>query len=323
MHNEDEILRKDIRLNDTVIVQRAGDVIPQVVKVDLSKRKKTSKKFNFPSKCPCGFNTIKEFNETTKKYDAVRRCPDKGYECNLISKEKLKHYVSKDAMNIEGLGKKVIENFLEDKFLKFPQDIYNLDFNKISKLDGWGKLSADNLKKSIEQTKKINLDRFIFSLGIRHIGQENAKILSRFFKSIKNFKKLLNEKNQIYKDLIQLDGIGDTQIKSLKNFFSNKTNKKVFEELISELIILDYIFSEQGKFINQTFMFTGGMSKMSRSEAKKIVENEGGKVLGSPSKKLNFLISGRSKPTIKKINQAKELGVKVLNEKEWYKLINF
>ena len=133
----------------------------------------------------------------------------------------------------------------------------------------------------------------------------------------------MNEKNQIYKDLIQLDGIGDTQIKSLKNFFSNKTNKKVFEELISELIILDYIFSEQGKFINQTFMFTGGMSKMSRSEAKKIVENEGGKVLGSPSKKLNFLISGESKPTIKKINQAKELGVKVLNEKEWYKLINF
>ncbi len=323
LHNEDEILRKDIRLNDTVIVQRAGDVIPQVVKVDLSKRKKNSKKFNFPKKCPCGFNTIKEFNETTKKYDAVRRCPDKGYECNLISKEKLKHYVSKDAMNIEGLGKKVIENFWKINFLKFPQDIYNLDFNKISKLDGWGKLSADNLKKSIEQTKKINLDRFIFSLGIRHIGQENAKILSRFFKSIKNFKKLLNEKNQIYKDLIQLDGIGDTQIKSLKNFFSNKTNKKVFEELISELIILDYIFSEQGKFINQTFMFTGGMSKMSRSEAKKIVENEGGKVLGSPSKKLNFLISGESKPTIKKINQAKELGVKVLNEKEWYKLINF
>ena len=218
----------------------------------------------------------------------------------MISKEKLKHYVSKDAMNIEGLGKKVIENFWKINFLKFPQDIYNLDFNKISKLDGWGKLSADNLKKSIEQTKKINLDRFIFSLGIRHIGQENAKILSRFFKSIKNFKKLLNEKNQIYKDLIQLDGIGDTQIKSLKNFFSNKTNKKVFEELISELIILDYIFSEQGKFINQTFMFTGGMSKMSRSEAKKIVENEGGKVLGSPSKKLNFLISGESKPTIKK-----------------------
>ena len=323
LHNEEEILRKDIRVNDTVIVQRAGDVIPQVVRIDLTKRPKTSKKFIFPQKCPCGFTTVKEFNETTKKYDAVRRCPDKGYECNLITKEKLKHYVSKDAMNIEGLGKKVIENFWNLNLLKLPQDIYKLDFNRISKLEGWGKLSADNLKKSIEKTKKINLDRFIFSLGIRHIGQENAKILARFFKSINNFKKLISRKDQIYTDLIQLDGIGDTQVKSLKNFFINKTNKKVFEQLISQLTILDHIFSKKGKFLNQTFMFTGGMSKMSRSEAKKIVENEGGKVLGSPSKKLNYLISGDSKPTIKKINQAKEIGVKVLSEKEWYKLIDF
>ena len=323
LHNEEEILRKDIRVNDTVIVQRAGDVIPQVVRVDLIKRPKTSKKFVFPQKCPCGFATVKEFNETTKKYDAVRRCPDKGYDCNLITKEKLKHYVSKDAMNIEGLGKKVIENFWNLNLLKLPQDIYKLDFNKISKLEGWGKLSADNLKKSIEKTKKINLDRFIFSLGIRHIGQENAKILARFFKSVNNFKKLTNCKDQTYTDLIQLDGIGDTQVKSLKNFFINKTNKKVFEQLISKLTIVDHIFSKKGKFINQTFMFTGGMSKMSRSEAKKIVENEGGKVLGSPSKKLNYLISGDSKPTIKKINQAKEIGVKVLSEKDWYRLIDF
>ena len=323
LHNEEEILRKDIRVNDTVVVQRAGDVIPQVVKVDLTKRLKTSKKFIFPQKCPCGFATVKEFNETTKKYDAVRRCPDKGYDCNLITKEKLKHYVSKDAVNIEGLGKKVIENFWKLNLLKLPQDIYELDFNKISKLEGWGKLSADNLKKSIEKTKKINLDRFIFSLGIRHIGQENAKILARFFKSINNFKKLTSGKDQIYTDLIQLDGIGDTQVKSLKNFFKNKTNKKVLERLISKLTILDYVFLKKGKFINQTFMFTGGMSKMSRSEAKKIVENEGGKVLGTPSKKLNYLISGDSKPTIKKVNQAKEIGVKVLSEKEWYKLIDF
>ena len=134
LHNEEEILRKDIRVNDTVIVQRAGDVIPQVVRVDLTKRQKTSKKFIFPQKCPCGFATVKEFNETTKKYDAVRRCPDKGYDCNLITKEKLKHYVSKDAMNIEGLGKKVIENFWNLNLLKLPQDVYKLDFNKISKL---------------------------------------------------------------------------------------------------------------------------------------------------------------------------------------------
>ena len=324
LHNEDEIIRKDIRISDTVLVQRAGDVIPQVVEVDLKKRPKNSKKFIFPIKCPsCGSKTEKEYNKITKKYDAVRRCTNDGYGCEKIAIEKIKHFISKDAMNIEGLGKKVVENFWELKFIKLPQDIYNLDFNKISNLEGWGKLSSKNLKTSIEKTKKINLERFIFSLGIRHIGQENAKILAKFFKSIKNFQKLSNGENKIYKDLIQLDGIGDTQVSSLKKFFDNKINKHVCLSLISILSISDFILSSQGKFNNQTFMFTGGMSKMSRSEAKKIIENEGGKVLGSVSKKLNFLVSGESKPTIKKVNQAKELGITIIGESDWYNLINF
>jgi DNA ligase (NAD+) len=324
LHNEDEIIRKDIRIGDTVLVQRAGDVIPQVVEVDLKKRLKNSKKFIFPTMCPsCGSKTEKEYNKITKKYDAVRRCINDGYGCEKIAIEKIKHFISKDAMNIEGLGKKVVENFWELKFIKLPQDIYNLDFDKISNLEGWGKLSSKNLKTSIEKTKKINLERFIFSLGIRHIGQENAKILAKFFKSIKNFQKLSNGENKIYKDLIQLDGIGDTQLSSLKKFFDKKINKHVCLSLISILSVSDFIFSKQGKFNNQTFMFTGGMSKMSRSEAKKIIENEGGKVLGSVSKKLNFLVSGKSKPTIKKVNQAKELGVTIIHESEWYNLINF
>ena len=324
LHNEDEIIRKDIRISDTVLVQRAGDVIPQVVEVDLKKRPKNSKKFIFPIKCPsCGSKTEKEYNKITKKYDAVRRCTNDGYGCEKIAIEKIKHFISKDAMDIEGLGKKVVENFWELKFIKLPQDIYNLDFNKISNLEGWGKLSSKNLKTSIEKTKKINLERFIFSLGIRHIGQENAKILAKFFKSIKNFKKLSKGENKIYKDLIQLDGIGDTQVSSLKKFFDNKINKHVCLSLISILNISDFILSSHGKFNNQTFMFTGGMSKMSRSEAKKIIENEGGKVLGSVSKKLNFLVSGESKPTIKKVNQAKELGITIIGESDWYNLINF
>ena len=324
LHNEDEIIRKDIRVSDTVLVQRAGDVIPQVVKVDFKKRLKNSKKFVFPIRCPsCGSKTVKEFNKITKKYDAVRRCINDGYGCEKIAIEKIKHFISKDAMNIEGLGKKVVENFWELNFIKLPQDIYNLDFDKISKLDGWGKLSSKNLKLSIEKTKNISLDKFIFSLGIRHIGQENAKILAKFFKSIKNFKKLIKCENKIYKDLIQLDGIGDTQLTSLKNFFDNKMNKNVFVELTSNLEIEDYVVSNRGKLKDQTFMFTGGMSKMSRSEAKKIVENEGGKVLGTVSKKLDYLVCGDSKPTIKKVNQANDLSVKVLKEKDWYKLINF
>ena len=324
LHNEDEIIRKDIRIGDTVLVQRAGDVIPQVVEVDHKKRLKNSKKFIFPTMCPsCGSKTEKEYNKITKKYDAVRRCINDGYGCEKIAIEKIKHFISKDAMNIEGLGKKVVENFWELRFIKLPQDIYNLDFDKISNLEGWGKLSSKNLKISIEKTKKINLERFIFSLGIRHIGQENAKILAKFFKSIKNFKKLSNGENKIYKDLIQLDGIGETQLSSLKKFFDNKINNYVFLSLISILGISDFIHSNQGKFNNQTFMFTGGMSKMSRSEAKKIIENEGGKVLGSVSKKLNFLVSGESKPTIKKVNQAKELGITIIGESDWYNLINF
>ena len=323
LHNEDEIGRKDIRIGDTVVVQRAGDVIPQVVEVDLTKRDQESKKFIFPKKCPCGFDTIKEYNKITKKYDAVRRCPDKGYECNLITKEKIKHYVSKDAMNIEGLGKKVVENFWDLNLVKLPQDIYKLNFEKISQLEGWGKLSADNLRKSIDKTKKISLEKFIYSLGIRHIGQENAKILAKYFQSVKTFKKLVLGKKNLFKGLLELDGIGETQINSLRNFFSNNTNKKVFEELIKNLSISDFIIQSKGKFINKTFMFTGGMEKMSRSEAKQIVENEGGKVLGTPSKKLDYLVAGDSKPTVKKINQAKDLGVKILKEKDWYKLINF
>ena len=323
LHNEDEIIRKDIRINDTVVVQRAGDVIPQVVEVDLTKRKSDSKKFIFPKKCPCGFDTIKDYNETTKKFDAVRRCPDRGFECNLMTKEKIKHYVSKNAMNIEGLGKKVVENFWELNLVKLPTDIYKLNFNKISQLDGWGKLSAKNLENSINETKKISLDRFIFALGIRHIGQENAKILAKYFKSINNFKKLAESRDQIFNSLLDLDGMGETQISSLKNFFSNKINKKIFLELTKYLNIENVLENSKGKFFNQTFMFTGAMEKMSRSEAKQIIENEGGKVLGSPSKKLNFLVSGDSKPTQKKLNKAKELGVKILSEKEWYQLINF
>jgi DNA ligase (NAD+) len=323
LHNEEEINRKDIRIGDVVVVQRAGDVIPQIVEVDKSKRSQKSKKFIFPKKCPCGYETIKEYNEITKKFDAVRRCPDKGYECDLISIEKLKHYVSKDAANIEGLGKKVIENFWKLKIIRYPYDIYNLNYDKISKLDGWGELSSKNLKLSIKKTSKITLDKFIFSLGIRHIGQENAKILSSYFKTIESFKKLIGlKRDEILDELKNLDGIGETQINSLKVFFSNKTNLLVVEKLIRVLNILNFAEALNGKFTDKTFLFTGGLSKMSRSEAKSIVENEGGKVLGTVTKKLNYIVIGDSKPTTKKIDQAKKNGVKIIIEKEWYNLIN-
>ena len=230
LHNEDEIIRKDIRIGDTVKIERAGDVIPHVLEVDLKKRLENTKKFEFPKKCPsCGSKTEKEFNQTTKKFDAVRRCTNEGFECEKIAIEKIKHFISKDALNIDGLGKKVVEKFWDLKLIKFPYDIYGLNYQKISLLDGWGALSVSNLKYSIENSKEVNLDRFIFSLGIRHIGIENAKIIADFTKNIENFINLI-QKNKI-QELINIDGIGETQIKSLEKFFKNKINIKVVEKL--------------------------------------------------------------------------------------------
>ena len=195
LHNEEEIQRKDIRIGDTIIIQRAGDVIPQVVSVDISKREKNSKKYAFPKKCLCGADTRKELSKSTNKQDAVRRC-FKGYDCKFTAKEKLKHIVSKEAFNIDGLGKKVIDQFWDLKLIKEPSDIFELNYNKIKKLEGWGELSISNLKKAIEKSQIISLDRFIFSIGIRHIGQENAKILASFFSSIKEFSRLFDLKDR-------------------------------------------------------------------------------------------------------------------------------
>ncbi len=206
LHNEEEIIRKDIRIGDTVKVERAGDVIPHVLLVDLKKRPSESKKFLFPKNCPsCRSKVIKDFNKISKKYDAVKRCSSEGYKCEKIAIEKIKHFVSKDAFNIEGLGKKIVEKFWDLKFIKLPFDIYNLNYKKIEKLDGWGELSANNLRKSIEESKDIGLDKFIFSLGIRYIGQENARLLSQHFLNIKNFNDLTKNFNFNY--LGNLDGI--------------------------------------------------------------------------------------------------------------------
>ena len=324
LHNEDEIIRKDIRIGDTIQIQRAGDVIPQVISVDTSKRKKESKKFTFPTKCLCGDLTKKEVSKTTKKEDAVRRCI-KGYECKFIAKEKLKHLVSKEALNIDGLGKKVIDQFWDLKLLKEPSDIFQLNFKKIENLEGWGDLSVENLKKAIIKSALISLDKFIFSVGIRHIGQENAKILAGFFGSIKEFTTLFDNKsrNKILTNLVDLDGIGETQIQSIENFFSNETNNRITKDLIQKLNIKDYqIQHSDGKFSKKKLMFTGGFQNISRSEAKAIVEKNGGKVLGTISKKLDYLIVGNSKPTKRKIDQAKQLNIKIIFEKEWDKLLN-
>ncbi len=324
LHNEDEINRKDIRIGDTIKIQRAGDVIPQVIEVDKTKRNKESKKYLFPIKCLCGAITKKELSKTTRKQDAVRRCI-KGYECRFTAKEKLKHIVSKEAFNIDGLGKKVIDQFWDLKLIKEPSHIFQLNFDKIKNLEGWGDLSINNLKKAITKSQTISLDRFIYSVGIRHIGQENAKILAAFFISIKEFKKLFDStsRNKLLKNLVDLDGIGETQVESIHNFFSNAINTEIIKNLINELNIKNFsALKSTGKFSNKKIMFTGGFQNMSRSEAKSIAENNGGKVLGTVTKKLDLLIVGDTKPTKRKIDQAKELNIKIVNEKDWNKILN-
>ena len=321
LHNQDEIVRKDIRIGDTVTVERAGDVIPHVISADLDKRNKNSKKFVFPLNCPsCGSKTVKDYNEITKKEDAVRRCTSEGYECKKIAIEKIKHFVSKEAFNIDGLGKKIVENFWYLNLIKLPHDIFNLNYHDIEKLEGWGKLSAANLKFSIEQKKKISLERFIYSLGIRHIGQENAKLIARHLKSSLNFSKL--SENKYIDNLSNIDGIGPTQIQSIKSFFSNKINLKVLNELNKNLSILNIIPpNNNGLLKNKTFMLTGKLNEISRAEAKSLIEKNSGKIISNVNKKLDYLIAG-AKPTVKKINTAKEMGIKIINQKELIEMLN-
>ena len=299
LHNEDEIDRKDIRIGDLATIERAGDVIPHILSVDKTKRDKKSTKFIFPKNCPsCGSKTIKEFNNVTKKEDAVRRCASEGYECEKIAIEKLKHFVSKEAFNIDGFGKKIVENFWKLDLVKFPQDIFKLDFEKIAKLEGWGRQSMENLKYSINQKKNISLDKLIYSLGIRHIGLENAKILSKYFKSFSKFISFSKSTNQ--DDILDIDGIGETQLKSVRNFFDNKVNLNILNELQKNLYVKDVITKDKkGILSNKTFMVTGKLNGISRAEIKSLIEENSGTSVSTVTKKLNYLIIG-DKPTKEK-----------------------
>jgi len=320
LHNEDEINRKDVRIGDTVKIERAGDVIPHIIEVDLSKRTKEIKKFIFPVKCPsCGSKTIKEFNQTTKKQDAVRRCTSEGYQCEKVSIEKLKHFVSKEAFNIEGFGKKIVENFWKLKIIKLPQDIFNLDYNKIEKLEGWGKLSVSNLKYSINEKKNISLEKFIFALGIRHIGLENAKILAKYFKTSQGLLDLSVNKN--FHELKDIDGIGETQVNSIKNFFLNKENLNILIELNKILKIKNVMqIRNDGHLKNKTFIITGKLNGVSRAELKSLIEQNTGSIISSVSKKLDYLIVG-DKPTKHKVDMANELGIEILSQADIFKML--
>ncbi len=320
LHNEDEIIRKDIRIGDVVKIERAGDVIPHVIEVDKKKRDKSSVVFKFPTKCPsCGSETVKEFNKITKKYDAVRRCINDSFDCEKISIEKIKHFISKEALNIEGLGKKVVEKFWDLGFVRKPQDIFSLNYKNITNLDGWGKLSVNNLRSSIESSKIVSLHKFIYSLGIRHIGFENAKILSDNLKNISNFLEII--KNKKFEKFLNIDGIGETQVNSLKKFFTNKLNINIVIELSHILKIESAKINKNGNLKDKSFMITGKLDGISRAEVKSLIEKNSGNTLSTVNKNLDYLVVGE-KPTKRKLDLAKDLNIKIISLNELKKLLN-
>ena len=232
----------------------------------------------------------------------------------------MKHFVSKDAFNIDGLGKKIIEGFWKLKLIKFPYDIFKLDYEKIEKLEGWGRLSVENLKYSINQKKNISLERFIFALGIRHIGLENAKLLSKYFISFSNFQNLSRKSN--YDDLLNIDGIGETQVNSIKSFFSNEINIKVLRELEKFLVINNASAKQSNGILkNKFFLVTGKLNGMSRAEIKLLIEKNSGTTVSSVSKKLDYLIIGE-KPTKRKVENAKQFNIKIINQNEFLNMLN-
>ena len=232
----------------------------------------------------------------------------------------MKHFVSKEAFNIDGFGKKIVESFWKLNFIKFPQDIFNLDYSKVEKLEGWGKLSVENLKYSINEKRKISLEKFIYALGIRHIGLENAKLISKYFGSFKKFKNISTTKK--YRDLVNIDGIGETQVSSIKNFFSNETNLEVISQLEKVLVINNSLMQKKnGPLSDKTFLVTGKLIGISRAEIKSLIEENSGTTVSSVSKKLNYLIVGE-KPTKKKVDTAKILKVKIIDQNQFLQILN-
>lgn len=315
LHNEDEIARKDIRVGDTVVVQRAGDVIPQVVEVKA--HAEGAKPYQFPHTCPvCGSHAVREEGE------AARRCTG-GLICSAQAVERLKHFVSRAAFDIEGLGEKQIQAFWNDGLIKTPADIFHLDYDAIGKREGWGEKSVANLKDAIEKARRVPLHRFIYALGIRHIGDITAKMLARHYGGFAAFTKAMEalaQGNETWNDLTAIDGMGEIAASALCEFFQEPHNTKLVQTLGEELDVQDAeAVASNSPVSGKTVVFTGTLTKMTRNEAKARAEALGAKVAGSVSAKTDYVIAGEEAGS--KLKKATELGVKVLSEDEWLALI--
>ncbi len=313
LHNFDEIIRKDIRIDDFVWVKRAGDVIPYVTKVDIKKRKKTNKVFNVPKKCLCGSKIIKVDSE------AVQRCSATKSQCKYQNLESFKHFVSKKAMNIDGLGEKLIEKFINLNLISNKIDIYKLENHKdkIVKLEGFGEKSFLNLIDSINKSKVTTLSRYLFSLGLRYLGENNSELISLYFKNKTRFKNFIQSK-KLREQLENIDGLGEKAINSFITFFSNKSN---FTESFAILDMIEIREIEDNKInLNKSILFTGTLKKMSRDRAKELAKKKGYKIASNVSKSLDILVFGEKSGS--KLKKAKDLKINIINEKDFLNLIN-
>ena len=328
LHNEDEIKRKDIRIGDTVVIQRAGDVIPQVVQVLTDKRPADSQEFVFPRVCPeCGAHAIREEDE------AVRRCTG-GLTCPAQAIERLIHFVSREAFNIEGLGNKIIDEFYHEGILHGPADIFTLEQRNgdgdlfshqknaalhLESREGWGKKSVEKLFAAINARRKIELPRFIYALGIRQVGAATSRLIAQNYGSFSAFMNDMKDKET--GKLVAIDGIGGAMAKDIVEFFQEEHNLKTVSDLLNQIEVEDYVDTANydSPIAGKTVVFTGTLEKMARAEAKAQAQSLGAKVAGSVSKNTDYVVMGADAGS--KATKAKELGVTILSEDEYLELI--
>jgi DNA ligase (NAD+) len=330
LHNEDEIARKDVRIGDTVRIQRAGDVIPQVLGVVLEKRPKPEPEpYAFPTVCPvCGSHAVREVNPRTGKEDVVRRCTG-GLICAAQRVERLKHFASRLAFDIEGLGDKQIELFYERGRIKEPADIFTLARRnrgiKLEEEEGFGELSVRNLFAAIEARRRVPLNRLIFALGIRHVGETNAKLLARHYGSIEALRKGVaaaaeGQESEAYEELNAVEGIGDVVADAIVEFFKEPHNREALDRLLEQVTVEPMEETRRDSPVaGKTVVFTGSLEQMTRDEAKAMAERLGAKVAASVSKKTDYVVAGPGAGS--KLDKAREAGVAVLTEDEWFALV--
>lgn len=346
LHNEDYIkglgnsgepIRegRDIRIGDMVIVQRAGDVIPQIVDVVMDERKEGSEPYRFPTTCPvCGSHAVRDINEKSGKVDAVRRCTG-GFVCRAQAVEHLKHFVSRNAYDIEGLGSKQIEFFFESEdptlTIRTAADIFTLEkrqeasLTKLENIDGFGRVSVKKLYDAIKTRRSIALHRFIYALGIRHVGETTAKLLARSYGSYEAFGAAMSEAGTFagdaWNELNSIDGIGEVVARAIVEFYKEPRNLEVVTRLLAEVTPegAEKPVTSDSPVVGKTVVFTGSLEKMTRDEAKAKAESLGAKVAGSVSKKTDIVVAGPGAGS--KLDKARELGVQTMDEDEWLALI--